>query len=119
MDDTPPLPLAWPMPAGHFRNLPQQDLEDIYTYMKILAEDYDHTGQTDKVTQDQARFCSSAADCEAGETCFVDSSSDKAVNNQCTGKACMTDSDCDVCQKCSGTTCQVPSTSDACLATGL
>jgi hypothetical protein len=41
------------------------------------------------------------------------------VNNQCTGKACMTDSDCDVCQKCSGTTCQVPSASDACLSAGL
>jgi mono/diheme cytochrome c family protein len=118
-DDSPPLPLGWPMPAGHFRNLPQQDLEDIYTYMKILAEDYDHTGQADKSTQDQARYCTSAADCESGETCFVDTSSDKTVNNQCTGKACMVDSDCDVCQKCSGTTCQVPSAGDACIASGL
>ncbi len=118
-DENPPLPLAWPMPAGHFRNLPSDDLLAIYTYMKILAEDYDHTGQADKATQSQARYCATSKDCQTGETCFVDTSADKAVNNQCTGKACMADSDCDVCQKCTGMTCQAPAASDACLTTGL
>src|SRR5208283_1322032 len=55
--DNPALPLGWPMPADLFRNLAEQDLVDIYTYMLILAQDYDHTGQLDKATQDPARYC--------------------------------------------------------------
>jgi mono/diheme cytochrome c family protein len=119
VDDTPPLRLGWPMPADHFRNLSTADLAAIYTYMKVLAEDYDHTGQSDKSTQGQARYCTASADCEAGETCAVDASSGKTVGNQCVGKACMADSDCDACQKCTGTTCQQPAASDACLTSGL
>ena len=118
-DDTPPLPLAWPMPADHFRNLRNGDLQDIYTYMKILAEDYDHTGQVDKLTQAQARYCTGNADCQKGETCLVDGSADKTVNSQCVGKACALDSDCDACQKCTGKTCQAPAASDACLTSGI
>jgi mono/diheme cytochrome c family protein len=119
VDDSPPLPIGWPMPADHFRKLATGDLSDIYTYMKILAEDYDHTGQTDKSTQGQARYCTGNADCQAGETCFVDPSASKTVNNQCVGKACMDDSECGACQKCAASTCQPPAASDACLATGL
>jgi mono/diheme cytochrome c family protein len=119
VDDNPPLPLAWPMPADHFRQLPTDDLLAIYTYMKILAEDYDHTGQADKATQDQARYCTGTSDCQQGETCFVDGSADKTVNNQCIGKACADDTECDACQKCTNKTCQAPAASDACLTKGM
>ncbi len=119
VDDSPPLPLGWPMPAAHFRGLSLGELTDIYTYMKILAEDYDHTGQTDKETQGQARYCTGNADCQPGETCSVDGSADKAVNSQCVGKGCKVDSDCAACQKCTASTCQAPAASDACLTTGL
>lgn len=117
--DNPALPLGWPMPADQFRNLTQQDLVDIYTYMLILAQDYDHTGQLDKATQDPARYCSTAKDCVSGQTCFVDGSSAKTVGNQCLSKACMTDADCDACQTCSANTCQAPAASSSCIAQGI
>jgi hypothetical protein len=119
-DDNPPLPLGWPMPADHFRNLTASDLEDVYTYMKILAQDYDHTmGQVDKVTQDYARYCTSNSDCYSGETCFVDSSSPATVNNQCVGGPCTVDTDCDACQTCSNGACVQPSASSACITSGI
>ena len=118
-DDNPPLSIGWPMPASHFRNLPEKDLQDIYTYMKILAEDYDHTGQVDKPTQDPARYCTSNSDCQPGQTCFIDNSSDKTVNNQCLSTTCTADVDCGACQKCTNGACQAPSSTDACLTTGL
>jgi len=118
VDDSPALPIGWPMPADHLRNLAAQDLEDLYTYMKILAEDYDHTGQADNLTQNQARYCTGSADCQSGETCFVDSTSDKTVNNQCVGTSCATDDDCDACQSCAQLHCVQPSSTAACLTTG-
>jgi hypothetical protein len=118
-DDDPPLSLGWPMPADHLRTLIPQDLQDIYTYMRILAQDYDHTGQADKQTQDPARYCATAADCQAGQTCFVDPSSAKTVNNQCLTSTCATDADCDACQTCTGSTCQAPSASSTCLTSGI
>ncbi len=118
-DDNPPLPLGWPMPADHFRNLSPGDLEDIYTYMKILAEDYKSTTQVDKVTQDQARYCTSSSDCEPGETCFVDGASPPVVNNQCLPPSCSVDADCDACQTCANGACQAPSPTSACLTQGL
>ena len=118
-DDSPPLSLGWPMPADHFRNLPEQDLIDIYTYMEILAEDYDHTGQVDKATQDPARYCTTSASCQPGQTCFVDSSSAKTVNNQCLTKVCMADSDCNACQSCTDGTCQAPAASSTCITSGI
>jgi mono/diheme cytochrome c family protein len=118
-DDNPPLSLGWPMPANHLRNLPEQDLEDIYTYMKILAEDYKSTTQVDKQTQDPARYCTKDSDCQSGQTCWVDSSSAKTVGNQCLTKSCMTDADCDACQHCTGNACQAPSASDTCLTQGI
>jgi mono/diheme cytochrome c family protein len=119
--DTPPLSLGWPMPAAHLRTLVPQDLQDIYTYMKILAEDYDHTGQADKQTQDPARYCTTSADCSgaAGVYCFVDSSSPATVGNQCLAKTCTTAADCDACQTCGAAGCQAPAATDACLTTGM
>jgi mono/diheme cytochrome c family protein len=119
-DDNPPLSLGWPMPAGHLRNLSDQDLEDIYNYMRILAQDYDHTGQADKATQDPARYCATDSDCkDANQKCFVDSSSSKTVNNQCLTQSCTADSDCDACQKCVNKACQAPSASDSCISGGI
>ncbi len=118
-DDNPPLSLGWPMPAGHLRNLPEQSLIDIYTYMKILAEDYDHTGQVDKPTQDPARYCTTSSDCQSGQTCFVDPSSDKTVNNQCLTSTCTDDSDCDACQTCAKGACQAPAATDSCVVSGI
>ena len=117
--DTPPLSLGWPMPADHFRNLREQDLLDIYTYMRVLAEDYDHTGQTDKATQDPARYCTKSSDCQKGQTCAVDGSTGKTVGNQCVTTVCAVDSDCNACQKCTAKTCQVPAASDACVTAGI
>jgi mono/diheme cytochrome c family protein len=116
-DDNPPLSLGWPMPANHFRNLPEQALEDIYTYMKILADDYVSTTQVDKQTQDPARYCTTDSDCQPGQTCFVDSS--MTVGNQCLTKSCTTDADCNACQHCVTSTCQAPSASDTCLTQGI
>jgi hypothetical protein len=118
-DDDPPLPLGWPMPADHFRNLTESDLEDVYTYMRVLATDYDHTNQVDKDTQSTANYCAANSDCLTGETCFVDSSSDKTVNNQCVPGTCMTDADCHACQTCVNGACQAPTASSACLANGI
>lgn len=118
-DQSPVLPIAWPMPAASLRTLSQDDLLDIYTHLKILAEDYDHTDQIDKQTQSQARYCTSNNDCtRTNESCFVDSSADKAVNNQCVGRSCQADSDCDACQTCGGSGCQAPTADSACLARG-
>jgi len=118
-DNNPPLSMGWPMPADLFRNLREQDLIDIYTYMRILAEDYDHTAQADKATQDPARFCKSNSDCQSGQTCSVDSSSSKTVNNQCLTKTCATDADCDACQTCTNKSCAAPSASSSCLTSGI
>jgi mono/diheme cytochrome c family protein len=119
-DDNPPLSLGWPMPANHLRNLAEQDLQDIYTYLKILATDYVSTTQVDKKTQDPARYCTSSSDCPiSGQTCWVDSSSSKTVGNQCLTKSCVTDADCDACQHCTGSTCVAPSASDTCLTQGI
>jgi mono/diheme cytochrome c family protein len=118
-DDNPPLSLGWPMPANHLRNLPEQDLQDIYTYMKILAEDYKSTTQVDKQTQDPARYCTSNSDCQSGQTCWIDSSSAKTVGNQCLSTSCMTDADCNACQHCVTGACQAPSASDSCLTQGI
>ncbi len=121
--DDPPLSLGWPMPAGHLRNLPPQSLQDIYTYMKILAEDYDHTGQADKATQDPARYCKSSADCQSGQTCFIDSSGDGSatnpIGNQCLNETCSTDADCNACQTCVRNTCQAPTASSSCVTQGI
>jgi hypothetical protein len=118
-EDNPPLSLGWPMPANHLRNLPEQALQDIYTYMHILAEDYAHTTQVDKATQDPARYCTSNSDCQSNQTCWIDSSSAKTVGNQCLTTTCMTDADCDACQHCTGSTCVAPSASDMCLTQGI
>jgi hypothetical protein len=118
-DDNPPLSMGWPMPADLFRNLREQDLVDIYTYMRIIAEDYNHTGQTDKATQDPARYCKSNSDCQSSQTCFVDTSSSKTANNQCLNKTCATDADCDACQTCTNKSCAAPSASSSCLTSGL
>jgi hypothetical protein len=118
-DDANPLPLGWPMPADLFRTLAEQDLIDIYTYMKILTEDYDHTGQADTATQDPARYCTTAAQCQSGQTCFVDSSSAKTVNNQCLTSKCMVDSDCNTCQTCTNNTCQAPAATSTCITQGI
>ncbi len=118
-DDDPPLSLGWPMPADHLRTLSDQDLQDIYMYMYILAHDYDHTGQADKQTQDPARYCTTAADCQTEQTCFVDPSAAKTVNNQCLTSSCTTDADCDACQTCVSGGCQAPAVSSTCLTSGI
>jgi len=118
-DDTPSLPLGWPMPADHLRDLNQQDLIDIGTYMQILAEDYDHTGQADKATQDPARYCMTTSDCQPGQTCFIDTDPALTVNNQCIGQSCNVDGDCNACQKCVSGACQQPAATDSCITSGI
>jgi hypothetical protein len=128
VDDTPALPLGFPMPADHFRNMTSQDLTDVYTYLHVLAKDYAIiAGSTllDKKPQAQARYCTAATqatDCiGSGETC---AEAALPVGNQCVGKGCtdtVNSSDCDACQVCSSSTnkCTAPAVSSACLAIGL
>src|SRR5207248_6583279 len=104
IDMNPPMPLGWPMPADHFRNMTVDDLVAVYTYMSILAQSEPRTGANDKQTQDYARYCTMDSDCDTanGESCDV-------ANAQCIGKSCSSGSDCDACQTCDVTdTCISP-----------
>jgi mono/diheme cytochrome c family protein len=115
IDDTPPMPLGWPMPADHFRNMSAEDLAAVYTYLSTLASDEPRTAANDKLTQSYARFCAMTSDCDttAGETC--------AADGECVGKTCGGDSDCDACQTCNLTslTCAAADPAGACVHVGM
>jgi hypothetical protein len=57
-------------------------------------------------------------DCAAGETCFVDANN-TGVGNQCIGRSCTVDTDCDACQKCNTGACEQPAPADQCLFAGM
>jgi hypothetical protein len=93
-------PLAWPMPWTEFRHMGLDDLEAIYTYYTWLALNAPTTGAADVIRQPAARYCSTAANCNAGESC--------AASNECVGGPCTLDSDCGACQTCTGSVCTAP-----------
>ncbi|MGE5182342.1 MAG: c-type cytochrome [Acidobacteriota bacterium] len=110
-DENPPRPLGFPMPAEQFSHLLDEDLHSIFTYATHVPPNT----TADVPRQDYARWCATAADCNAGETCHVDPS--PLVGNECVGQACSSDVDCDACQTCDchTGTCQAPSADSACI----
>jgi hypothetical protein len=119
VDDTPPAPLAPPMPWQTYRNMLAEDLAAVYQYVSHVPK---RTGANDKLTQPPTRFCpTGGSSCLPGETC---------TNNECTGGGCTDNGECGACQPCGGgvdggaSTCgaapaPVPDGGAACVATGL
>jgi hypothetical protein len=107
-DESPPRPLGFPMNliAGNLAKVLEHDLKAIYTYVKGVPP---VTGPNDQPRQAYARFCSTAADCHAGESC-------SAAANECVGKACTADVECDTCQTCNASACAAPAADSACVA---
>jgi mono/diheme cytochrome c family protein len=107
-DESPPRPVGFPMNliAGNLAKVLEHDLKSIYTYVKGVPP---VTGPNDQPRQAYARFCSTAADCHAGESC-------SAATHECVGKACTADVECDTCQTCNAGTCAAPAADSACVA---
>lgn len=110
-DETPPRPLAFPMPASTFAKLLDDDLFAIYTYISTIPA---RTGGADKQISDYARWCAKDADCRTGESCFAS----PGHLNECVGAACVADSDCDVCQTCRSGASAAPDASSTCPTIG-
>jgi len=109
VDENPPRPLAWPMPADKFKNQLDDDLHSIFTYGVHVPPN--HTSDVER--QDWARWCAADSDCNAGETCHIDA--DPSVGNECVGKACSADIDCETCQTCTAGACTAPTADSACI----
>jgi hypothetical protein len=107
VDQTPPRPLAFPMfiISGSLRNLLDEDLRGVYTYLKRTRAT---TGPSDVAHQAPARWCGAASDCQGGESCD---------SGQCVGGACATSTDCGTCQTCGSGACQAPAADSVCVAT--
>jgi hypothetical protein len=95
VDDDPPAPLAPPMPWQTYRNMTDDDLASVYTYISNIPK---RTGTNDKLTQPPSRFCGSAdagaPSCLPGETCS---------NGECIGGNCASADSCGACQPCTAT----------------
>ncbi|HEX7836580.1 MAG TPA: hypothetical protein VF469_03905 [Kofleriaceae bacterium] len=110
-DENPPRPLGFPMPAGSYRNLVDEDLRAIYSYASHLTPAHD----SDVPRQDYARWCAADTDCKTGETCHMAA---EPVGNECVGRSCEVDTDCEACQTCSAKTCAAPAPDSACVLSG-
>jgi hypothetical protein len=118
--DTPGnVPLAWPMPLG-FTKLVPDDLHALWTY---LHNQTPITGANDKPTQDAVIYCASATGvCPSNSTCDL-------ATKSCVSTTCASDMDCRVCQTCvmggdAGGQCAEPAPqadggANACLANGI
>ncbi len=106
-DETPAAPLGFPMNevAANLDKILESDLRAVYTYMKLTP---DTKGPSDVERQDYARYCESASDCRAGESCA-------AATHECEGQPCRADVDCDACQTCEAGRCAAPLASSTCL----
>jgi hypothetical protein len=94
VDDTPPTPLAFPMPWQTFRNMLSEDLASVYTYVAHVPK---RLGTNDKPTQPPALFCTAG---DAGSTCPFPEQ--KCINGECTAQGCSITEECPACQTCSG-----------------
>jgi hypothetical protein len=119
VDDTPPAPLAPPMPWQTYRNMLSEDLAAVYQYISQVPK---RTGANDKLTQPPARFCAAGGpSCLPGETCTA---------GECTGGGCTDNANCGACQpcgagadggvsSCSSAPVPLPDGGPACVATGI
>jgi len=112
-DETPPRPLAFPMPWDLYKNMLDEDLHSVFTYISLVPA---RTGAADKEIQDYTRWCATGADCRSGETCYANPATGA---NECVGGACANDQGCSTCQTCTAGTCLAPGIGDACLASGI
>ncbi|WP_437712860.1 hypothetical protein WMF45_44480 [Sorangium sp. So ce448] len=108
IDDPGQPTVSYPMPWRLYKNMTQDDLEAIYTYITKVPR---KTGAADKKTQAAAVYCASDADC-GSSTCNVDSL-------ECVGSACAADSDCPACQTCTEGACAAPDPESTCTAQGI
>jgi hypothetical protein len=111
-DGEPARALGWPMPWAIYKNMELGDLEALYTYLKTIPP---RVGAADKSTQRYARYCATAADCAAGETC-------NTATSECIGAPCTVpnvSADCAACQVCTAAKCAPPATGSTCVAQGI
>lgn len=113
-DDPGAPPLAWPMPWDKFRNMTEEDLVSLYTYLTTIAKNEGAVpSQNDKDVQGTVWWCDANHACPAGAgfTCHTTTSTMAGFGNECVGNSCTTDADCGACQHCTGTvtkTCTAP-----------
>jgi hypothetical protein len=116
IDDAKPMPLAWPMPWQHFRNMTLDDLQAVYTYIKSVQQVLPRGTANDKATQPAAYYCAANSDCDAAnaETC-------NTTAHECVGGNCVVDADCPACDLCNVSTghCTAPAASSTCLTGGI
>ena len=101
-------PIAWPMPTWALGNLTTQDLEALFTYLRLLPR---RTGAADKQTAGAVTACASAMDCKAPQWCNL-------TAGECEGP-CDTLNPCPACQACVANACVAPPSTSSCLASGL
>ncbi len=113
IDETPAIPLGWPMPWDAFHNMTLSDLTAIWSYLKTLpAIAGTSSDAADKQTQGFAIYCAVNGDCPTGQTCAT-------ATNECVGALCATEFDCGACQTCTGGVCVAPAATDSCLTDGI
>ncbi len=107
-----PAPLAYPMPWFRLKNMTPGDLLAVYTYLKWMATNDARTGANDKITQAAARYCTATSMCNPGESC-------NTMTNECVGRVCAVNTDCDACQTCPSGTCVAPAATSMCPLAGI
>lgn len=105
---SPAEPLAWPMPTWAVRNLTTQDLEAVFTYLRLVPR---RTGAGDKQTAGPVTACTSSMDCPTPQQCNL-------AAGECEGP-CDTLTPCPACQTCVANACVAPASTATCLTSGL
>ncbi len=114
IDDTDAMPLAYPMPWRHIRELTLSDQAAVYTFLQAVQAAGSVTGN-DKADVMADYYCTGDANCSAGSTC--DLTTTNATYHHCVGMTCSTNADCPACQTCDTTTthtCNALSTTGGC-----
>jgi mono/diheme cytochrome c family protein len=95
-EDSPPEPLAYPMPWQFYKNMTGDDLQAVYLYLHTVGAEGGLSLAGDTVIPNPAIYCDSSNPCPAGSTCGT-------ATSECVAQAsCLTDLDCAVCQQCVG-----------------
>jgi hypothetical protein len=92
-EDSPPEPLAYPMPWQFYRNMTGDDLQAIYVYLQAVGAGGGVAVAGDTVIPNPAVYCDSNNPCATGSTC-------SSATSECVADSCSTDLDCAVCQQC-------------------